>query len=235
MKKNNVLGIIQARMGSKRFPGKVLELLAGKPILWHVTERLKQCEKVDSIIIATSKDKCDMEIVNFAKMNGINVYQGDNENVLKRFEELYFKYLPSIVVRVCCDAPLIDSKFIDKAVGLLQDSNKDYCVTIPQNTCYQGMDIISGSGLKKILDHKEDPVAKEHVTGFIHKEPSLFSLKEIEVNESEIFHGSLAIDTKKDLIRIEEYHKKLNASVGALNVLDLVNLLKREAFANENT
>ena len=50
----NIVVIIQARIGSSRLPGKVLMDISGKPMLWHVIERVKKSKKIDYIIVATT-------------------------------------------------------------------------------------------------------------------------------------------------------------------------------------
>ena len=57
-----VVGIIPARWGSTRFPGKSLHLIAGRPLLWHVWERSRRARALDSVIIATD----DMRIAEAA-------------------------------------------------------------------------------------------------------------------------------------------------------------------------
>ena len=51
--------IIQARCGSTRFPNKVFALIDGKPLLWHVVNRLKYATKIDDIIVATTISEKD--------------------------------------------------------------------------------------------------------------------------------------------------------------------------------
>jgi 3-deoxy-manno-octulosonate cytidylyltransferase (CMP-KDO synthetase) len=48
-----VLGIIPARWGSTRFPGKPLHPIANKPLLRHVWERCQYTKKLDALIVAT--------------------------------------------------------------------------------------------------------------------------------------------------------------------------------------
>jgi 3-deoxy-manno-octulosonate cytidylyltransferase (CMP-KDO synthetase) len=50
-------GIIPARYGSKRFPGKPLAEILGKPMFWHVFERARQCPELSQIVLATDDDR----------------------------------------------------------------------------------------------------------------------------------------------------------------------------------
>ncbi len=68
--KRHVVAIIQARMGSSRLPGKVLSPLVGKPVLWHIVHRLRQCRTIDEIAIATSTISTDDPIIEFAQRAG---------------------------------------------------------------------------------------------------------------------------------------------------------------------
>src|SRR5437899_1654066 len=68
-----VVAIVQARMGSTRLPGKVLRPIAGKPLLWHVTHRLKRCNMLDEIVIATSTNPRDDAIESFCRDERIQI------------------------------------------------------------------------------------------------------------------------------------------------------------------
>ena len=80
-----VVAVVQARMGSSRLPGKVLEPVAGKPMLWHILHRLGQCRSVDAIAVATSTDPRDDAIVKFCADEGVTCVRGPLQNVLERY------------------------------------------------------------------------------------------------------------------------------------------------------
>ena len=61
-----VVAIIQARIGSTRLPSKVLMNIANKPMLWHVVDRLKKAEMLDTIVLATSSKEQDKILLEFA-------------------------------------------------------------------------------------------------------------------------------------------------------------------------
>ena len=80
-----VVIIVQARMGSTRLPGKVLLSAAGKPMLAHHIDRLRQVRKVDQIVIATSLHHRDDAIAEFAVKYGVAVFLGSQTHILFRF------------------------------------------------------------------------------------------------------------------------------------------------------
>jgi spore coat polysaccharide biosynthesis protein SpsF len=80
-----VVAIVQARMGSTRFPGKVLKPIAGEPLLWHVVQRLRRSRLIGEVAIATSTNPLDDAIAEFGERNAVTVIRGPEDNVLARF------------------------------------------------------------------------------------------------------------------------------------------------------
>ena len=64
-----IVCLIQARMSSKRFPGKVLKKIGNKEVLKYLIERLKNKLKKIDIIVLTSKNSTDRKIISFCKQN----------------------------------------------------------------------------------------------------------------------------------------------------------------------
>ena len=75
-----ISGLIQARMGSNRLPGKVMLKIAGKPLIGHVFDRIKKVQGINDIILATTKDKKNDVLVKYAEKNNILVYQHKYED-----------------------------------------------------------------------------------------------------------------------------------------------------------
>ena len=111
-----VAAIIQARMGSTRLPGKVLEDLNGKPLLANIIERLKECSTVDDIIVATTVSQVDDELARWCTCNDIKCYRGDELNVLKRYYDAATYIKADVVVRITADDPFKDPRVIDSVV-----------------------------------------------------------------------------------------------------------------------
>ena len=100
--------IIQARMSSKRLPGKVLEQIQGKSVLQYLLERIGRCLGLQYTIVATSTDNSDDPIEEFCDDFGIECFRGSLENVAERFRDAAKKYKLDAFVRVCSDSPLLD-------------------------------------------------------------------------------------------------------------------------------
>ena len=98
-----VAAIIQARMGSSRFPGKVLKPLAGRPVLWHVIHRLKKCVTVTDVAVATSVNSADDPLAEFCAREKVPCIRGSEENVLDRYRQAAQALEADVIVRVTGD------------------------------------------------------------------------------------------------------------------------------------
>lgn len=118
MKTRKVVGIIQARMGSGRLPGKVLMDMGGKPTIARVYARAARAELLDRVLIATSTAEEDDPIAAFCESQSIPCFRGNATDVLDRMFRAAQTYKAQIVVRITGDCPLIDPKVIDQCVRL---------------------------------------------------------------------------------------------------------------------
>ena len=125
---NKAVGIIPARWGSTRFPGKPLCVIAGKPLLQRVWERCRQAQNLDSVIIATD----DMRIAHAAFDWGADValtsprHQSGTDRVAEVARKAReFAY----VLNIQGDEPLIDPNLVDKLVKKLRDNRLMEVVT----------------------------------------------------------------------------------------------------------
>jgi 3-deoxy-manno-octulosonate cytidylyltransferase (CMP-KDO synthetase) len=114
-----VLGIIPARYGSTRFPGKPLALLAGKPMVQWVYERAAQAELLNEVIVATD----DQRIFDAVKKFGDRVVmtRSDHPSGSDRIAEVATKSDAEIIVNIQGDEPLIEPAAIDLGVKILLD------------------------------------------------------------------------------------------------------------------
>lgn len=133
--------IIQARISSVRFPGKVMRELAGLPIIGIIIERLKRVHSVGTIILATGDKVENKPILDVAKRSGISSFIGSEEDVLSRYAKAAKEFGLDAVVRVTADCPLADPEIIDQMVGVFLSGKYDYVTNVKPPTWPDGLDI----------------------------------------------------------------------------------------------
>ena len=177
MENLNVTAIIQARMSSSRLPGKVLFDLAGRPIIWHIVDRLKQCKNVSHIIVATSNLSSDDNLVKYCKDNQIKYFRGSLNNVLSRYTDLIDIYKSKYFVRVTGDCPLISPKYIDNQIRILDFYSADLIWLAKNVDLLEGQAVYSSNLLEKVKINSFSKEDLEHVGGvYISNNPEQFRI-----------------------------------------------------------
>ena len=207
--------IIEARMSSSRLPGKVLMTAANKPFLLHLVERLKRVKKIDKIIIATTNNKKDEEIVKFCKKNNISFFRGSEDNVMQRVILAAKKYKLDLITEVTGDCPIIDYRIIDQCLEIFLSNKVDYVTNCHIRSYPDGMDVqvYKLKTLIKSSKMTKNKLDQEHVTLHIRKNPSIFKTINLMPNR-EIYWPELGLtlDEHKDYLLlkkiIEHFYKK---------------------------
>jgi spore coat polysaccharide biosynthesis protein SpsF len=226
-----IVAIVQARMGSTRLPGKVLKPIAGQPLLWHIVTRLKKSRLIEDICIATTINPRDEAIVEFCEANGITVVRGPEDDVLARFARAAEVLDADIIVRVSSDAPFVDADFVDHLVASMIEQSGDYVLLEDGAiTAHEGVDPFSRRGLDRLmLDARNDPVAREHVTGYFKLHPEFVKIAKAAPYPALAKKGArLTVDTPDDLAFVEAVHAWMDAKAGEASLADLLLLLERE-------
>lgn len=210
----SVTAIIQARMGSTRFPGKSLRPIAGLPLLEHIIIRLKQVPEIDLILLAIPDKESDLPLVEFAKRINIPVSQGSEEDVLGRFIGAGESVSTEHVIRVCGDNPLIDIPLLRSLIQAHVTLKADY--TVPQETVPLGSscEIVRLETLKQISELAKNPIYREHVTTWFHDHPSSFLIERVKVPDylrDQTYR--LTVDTEQDFQFMEELFNNLPHSI----------------------
>lgn len=163
--------IIQARNGSTRLPGKVMLNILGKPVLWHVVNRVSKTELIDGFIVATTTNLGDDIIVEFCKENDILVFRGSENDVLDRYYQCAKEYDIKDIVRITSDCPLHDPDVIDIVVDEYLMGDYDYVSNTIEYTFPDGLDVevFSFSALEEAWKKAKLPSEREHVTPYIRK------------------------------------------------------------------
>lgn len=223
-----IAAILQARMGSTRFPGKVLSDLAGKPLLTHIVERIRATEKISAIILATTTNPDDAELAIFAAKNGIYCYRGEVDDVLARFYGVAKQYKIDTIIRICCDDPLIDPFMLNDLLEMHLQTKSDYTSTSHVRTFPMGVEaeVFNYDVLEKAFNLADKKYEREHVTPYFYQHPDLFKLSFLEATgKLKRPDLRLTVDTPEDMQLIQTIFKGLHNSGRLFNIVDVIDFL----------
>ena len=166
---NKVVGIVQARMGSTRLPGKVMADLGGRPLVAWALGRLARAHQVDEVWLATSEHPENDPLAEFATKSGYQVVRGSETDVLSRFAESARRSKADVIVRVTADCPFIDPTIVDDVLHLRAQQNVDYATNTIERRHPDGLDVevFTRAALDRADKEATDPILREHVTHYI--------------------------------------------------------------------
>lgn len=203
--------IVQARMGSSRLPGKVMQKIDGDyTVLDYVIKQLQKSKTLEKILVATTNLIEDDVICKRLSLHSIECYRGSAEDVLDRYYQCAKKYAVSIIVRITADNPLVDPNVVDMVVNEYLHNECDLATNTIQRTFPYGteVEVFSFEALEKAWKNAKMPSEREHVTPFIREPKNRFSLRNI-VNAEDHSHLRYTVDRNEDLQVVREIVKNI--------------------------
>ena len=250
MEKVSVLGVIPARMASSRFPGKPLELIKGKSMIWHVWQRSVLSGVLDKVVIAT----CVQEIKEAAEGFGAEVVMTSDKHTRAndRIAEVAEKIPCDIVINIQGDEPLINPQLIVEVVEEFKKGDNVQCLN-PISEITTEEERQSPHTVKvvfnlkgRVLYFSRYPIPSALINERKHpvyrQVPILGFRSDFCIKLSSLSEGPLEIQESIDLIRAVEHDMPLHIliteyqTIGVDTPADLVNVekvLKNDAVYKE--
>lgn len=156
-------------MGSSRLPGKVMKPIGEIPLIGLLISRLSKSQRINQIIIATSDQAENRELVDYVSGLGFDVFRGSENDVLDRFHQAAKQFNADVIVRITGDCPLIDPILVDTLIDKFLSGNTDYFTNTQPPTFPDGLDIevFSYKALEIAAIEANSKVDREHVTPYI--------------------------------------------------------------------
>lgn len=201
-----------ARMSSGRFPGKMMEKIDGKPLLWYSVNSLKNFTESQSIYVATSDQPSDDPIEEYSNKLGIHCYRGDLNNPAKRFRNLLANLNCDYAIRICGDNVFVSHKILNGLFKIIETNKFDFISNTKERTFPFGMSVEAVKRDKYIKYYKNFDIEQgdfEHVMSYFYREKNIekyFMKNNIYPKASGI---NLAIDHENDLTIVEGILKNL--------------------------
>jgi glutamate-1-semialdehyde 2,1-aminomutase len=164
-----IVAIVQARMGSTRFPGKVMRPICGTAMIGTLLARLAGSRRIQQLVLATSDAPADQPLADYVRSLGHAVYRGSESDVLDRYYRAAKEVKADLIVRITGDCPLIDPELVDAVIDKLLESGADYASNIVPPTYPDGLDAeaFTFAALETTWRNATAARDREHVTTFL--------------------------------------------------------------------
>ena len=215
---------IPIRLANSRLPGKALKDYNGKPIIFSLIERLKKCNKVRNLVVCTTNNESDDNLVNILQENNIKFFRGSETDILERFHGASKLFNPDFIVNVDGDDIYTDPALIDKLINQYEKTNSEVIDMKGFPFGFRSVGFTPET-LNKICNLKKTSITDTHYRAFL-TELDLFDLTFLENNEIPNFKKQLrfTLDYPEDLL----FAKKIFENLGNnFNLLQLINFCEK--------
>jgi spore coat polysaccharide biosynthesis protein SpsF len=196
--------IVQARMSSSRFPGKVVYPVMGKPMLQYLLESLQHCRTIDAVVVATSAERSDNPLAEFCWTYGIPCFRGSLQDVAQRFVGVLEQYQFDAFVRVSGDSPLLDHRIVESAAGMYREGRFDLVTNVFERTFPKGQSVeaMSAEVFQRAYPLMRTDADREHVTPYFYTHAADFVIHNFE-SGGDYSRLQMSVDSPADMKHFE--------------------------------
>lgn len=196
-----LIGLVQARMGSTRLPGKVMKKFAGKPIVWHICDRLKRVDGVDEVVLATGAGSENDCLVDWAVQEGVKFVQHPNDDdIAGRMQKAITMTNADVILKANGDCPLLDVQIASSAIKLFNMTSGCDAVTNKIRQTYPlgfSLEVLGRKCIEWCAQNLTAENDRELMVKWIFDRPEFFKIASLESEES-FGHLNLTVDTPED-------------------------------------
>lgn len=175
-----IIGTIEARMGSSRFPGKTMTpVYHNMPLLECVVRRFRVCRSLDDVYVATTVETKDDPIAKWCAKNNVKYYRGSEDDVLDRVTNTAVNAKADAIVQMGADSAYLDFELIDKLVAIYKEEDYDYVCNDLELTYPLGIygHVVRVSKLIELNERKDlSAQDREDVIRYIFEHPEAYRI-----------------------------------------------------------
>lgn len=215
-------------MSSTRLPRKALAEVAGRPVLWHVVQRMQFAHGVDRVVIATSDGPdCD-PIRELARESGFACFSGSELDLIDRLYRTALTYDGEALIRITADCPLVDPSVVDQLVATYRaaPAAADLVTNVVPRTFPHGLDVelFPTRVLKRLHAEIEDPHWREWFPTYVTNRPEQFRIVNV-ANESNLSGLRWTLDHPEDLAFVRAVYQGVYQPDKPFRMSDVLDLL----------
>lgn len=207
-----IVAVVQARLSSRRLPGKILKTMHGRPCLDYLLDALAQVPGLTGLVLATSTDPSDDPTADYARSRGVHCHRGSLDHVAERLLQAAEEQGAGAFVRVNGDSPLLDPALVSEGIALFHRHSPDVVTNVFPRSFPKGqsVEVLSVQAMGRAVRLMSQPAEREHVTPFIYAHPQEFTIRSF-VSDMPRPEVQLSVDSPEDF-------ERCSAIVGMLDI-----------------
>lgn len=200
------VAIAQARMGSSRFPGKVMRKIGAYEVLAWTIRALQHCKLVDEVILATTTSPKDDQIAEWCAKNSVACFRGSEDDVIGRFVGAVKAHSADVIVRITCDCPFIDPYVVDQVIALREARDVHYASNTWPPTWPDGLDceVFTSEALVAADHFVATNLDRDCLTQYMERNRSVYGSATLTCPLPDLQKERWVLDTPQDFLFCEQ-------------------------------
>ena len=200
-----IVAVVQARLGSTRFPGKVLQPVSGVPMISRIVAAARAVPAIAETVVATGDGSANDPLASWCEEDDIHCIRGSEDDVLSRMAQAAEETNADAIVRLTADCPVIDPSVIAQVVALFQREGVDYASNVSPPSWPDGLDceVVSTVALQTAAREAIRTSDREHVTPFIRNNRARFRAVNLSCPLPGMADFRWTVDTQEDLTHLD--------------------------------
>ncbi|MCG9884942.1 MAG: NTP transferase domain-containing protein [Cyanobacteria bacterium] len=196
---------IQARMSSRRFPGKVLAPFRGQPLIQHVIRSAATAVGIENVAVLTSDQSSDDPLAAYLDKLQVPILRGPLDDVFDRFRQAAEQWPCERFIRICSDSPLLCADLLKDAITTSAQLKADMITNVDPRTFPKGqsLEIVKTSTFMAINPEDLTDHDREHVTPIFYRRRNHYRILNLRSPDSHWSEIVTTVDTLDDLRRLE--------------------------------
>lgn len=227
-----VVATIEARMEASRLPGKMLKPVNGIPAIVRLIRRLKRCQRIDEVVLATAINKTCDPLEEVAHRENVKCFRGSEDDVLQRVVDAQRSANSDIVVEINGDCILLDPEIVDMGVLTFLENDCDVVSNCrkPGYPLGFGVQVFRFADLEAVARDIQDPPVREHVSLYFYENPDKYRCIHLYPTVRHYApHKRFQLDYQEDLDFINAIYEKLEPRYGdGFGLPEIMELLDKQ-------
>ena len=221
------VGILLARMGSSRLPGKTLSEVSGAPLITRIIQRMQSFGRLEEIVLASPDTVEDQPLLQAGADAGAIPFAGSEEDVLDRLYQAAKSRSADAIVHIGGDCPFCDHDLMTRALDLLEAGEAEFVSNLDPMTYPAGLDIdaMTFEALERCWQRATLRTTRIHCLSYIHQNPDEFAIENFE-HDINLGHLRWTLDYPEDLEMVRRVFEALGPDGQYFGMPDILSFLE---------